>query len=619
MVGRARWTDARRPAASTSASRRFRPGQEEAVGRRAGRPRRARGHAHRRGQVALLPAARAHARRPDARRLAARLAHAGPGRGARARGAGARRAGQRAAGRRGQPARRSTRAAARRAAAALRRARALLLAGLLRAIWRGAASGCSSSTRRTASRSGATTSGPTTSASADAARALGAPGDRGLDGDGHAAGGRATSCARLGLRDPVRVTTGFDRPNLTFAVVRCRDDGRQARAASPRRCAEPGARPAIVYAGTREGAEELAGALRGGARRRGARLPRRPRRARSAREAQRRFMAGEAEVVVATNAFGMGVDKADVRTVVPRDACPRSLEAYYQEAGRAGRDGQPARALLFAEGRDKGLHVFFIERSEVDDALIAAGRRGGSAARRERRALRRRASASSRPTGCEEDAVRAIVGHLARAGVVQPAPSTPDRAARAGARALRRARARRRAGRRRGRGRARALAPVPVDLGLRRGRRVPARRRSCATSATAPAPAPGGVPCCDVCAPGAACPPRPARARGGPARARRRPRRHGDLDDAILEVVEAARARRSGARARSRSCAAAARRSIREDAYDGLPGLRRVRAPARRTTCSARVDALVDAGRPALDRRALTRSCVADARGVSGR
>ena len=86
--------------------------------------------------------------------------------------------------------------------------------------------------------------------------------------------------------------------------------------------------------------------------------------------AQHRFMEGDAEIVVATNAFGMGVDKADVRAVV-HWAIPKSVEAYYQEAGRGGRDGLPARAVLLASRADLGRLINFIKGDavEADDVL----------------------------------------------------------------------------------------------------------------------------------------------------------------------------------------------------------------------------------------------------------
>ena len=171
--------------------------------------------------------------------------------------------------------------------------------------------------------------------------------------------------ARLGLREWLSIRSGFDRPSLAFDVVSVEGKGAVARkrAALLHVLEDPTARPAIVYCGTRKDTDEVAALI---AERTGIETVRyhagmSPDARRASQEA---FMEGSAEVVVATNAFGMGVDKADVRTVA-HWALPTSLEAYYQEAGRGGRDGLPARALLLAARMDLGRLIRFINERET--------------------------------------------------------------------------------------------------------------------------------------------------------------------------------------------------------------------------------------------------------------
>ena len=399
--------------------------------------------------------------------------------------------------------------------------------------------------------------------------------------------------ARLRLRDPVSVTTGFDRPNLSFAVVRCggaRDKEQRLVAA----LGDPDARPAIIYAGTRSATEKLAATL-AGALDCGVVAYHAGMAAEARGDAQEAFMSGRAQVIVATNAFGMGIDKADVRTVC-HAAVPSSLEGYYQEAGRAGRDGEPARCLLFAEAKDKGLHVFFIQRSRLSpEAFERVGERltwAGCDGTYDVAMAELAGLAGERGRG-DDDAVRALLGHLARAGVIAPAPAPPDRAVgrltggwdrRAAGLCLSSAREAERVRWNQYRS---VWAYVEGDECRRRGLLAHFGDESAGTPE---------VPCCDVCDPSLVPAPsgraaRPVAAGGAPAHGGS----GGDLDSAIVDIVVSARP--PVGRTRAVEILRGGRsKVVAQYAYDGLDGYGSF-AHLRSEEVLGRVDELLAAGR----------------------
>ncbi|HEU4514698.1 MAG TPA: RecQ family ATP-dependent DNA helicase [Nocardioidaceae bacterium] len=181
---------------------------------------------------------------------------------------------------------------------------------------------------------------------------------------------------RLRLSQPRTVVTGFERENIALSVVRCSTAEDQRRTVLDT-VQEAGRGSGIVYCRTRKGTEEYAAALgelghRTAVYHAGLSKKRRDR-------AHEDFMADEVDTIVATSAFGMGIDKPDIRFVVHADV-PESPDTYYQEVGRAGRDGKPATATLVYRSEDLSLGRFFSggipERDDVVAVLAAVDRTG---------------------------------------------------------------------------------------------------------------------------------------------------------------------------------------------------------------------------------------------------
>lgn len=222
--------------------------------------------------------------------------------------------------------------------------------------------------------------------------------------------------ARLRMEDPVVLVHGFDRPNISLEVVRHHEAGdkrrsvlEQAAVLAGGNAAGGGRHHGLLYAATRKDTEKFAAKLAG----RGLRAEA-YHAGRSAADRERilgLFMDDQLDVVAATTAFGMGIDKPNVRFVIHADI-PESLDAYYQEIGRAGRDGQPARAVLHYRSEDLGLRKFFSTHSPDPESLLAIAK-----------ALRRAdgpvfASSLAELTGLTRRRVTGLLNQLQEAGAV---------------------------------------------------------------------------------------------------------------------------------------------------------------------------------------------------------
>ena len=218
---------------------------------------------------------------------------------------------------------------------------------------------------------------------------------------------------RLRMRDPRTIVHGFDRPNIWLGVEAFGDESAKKRALLNR--VEDAEKPGIIYAATRKHAEEIAEALLEGGLK--AVFYHGGMKAGERESAQEAFMNDEAEVIVGTTAFGMGVDKANVRFVFHYDISD-SVDSYYQEIGRAGRDGEAAKAVLFYRTEDLGIRRFFagsgqVEFEEVERVAEAVRKRKGSANLRDLR----------EETDLSQSKLMTALGRLEEAGAVEILPT----------------------------------------------------------------------------------------------------------------------------------------------------------------------------------------------------
>jgi ATP-dependent DNA helicase RecQ len=243
---------------------------------------------------------------------------------------------------------------------------------------------------------------------------------------------RAEIVERLEMRDPEVVVAGFDRPEIRLEVDHHPDATAKHEAVLDRVVGEVGAghTPGIVYSATRRGTLDLAGdledrGLRARAYHAGLRKSERE-------ETQEAFMAGDLDVVVATTAFGMGIDKPDTRFVVHAEPAD-SLDSYYQEIGRCGRDGRPALAVLVYRQEDLGLRHFFAAGAPPEDelqqvaGLVAAAPAAGVEDGVDVKALREETGRGATPLARDLnllEQVSAVV--LDEEGAAHPAEGAPD-------------------------------------------------------------------------------------------------------------------------------------------------------------------------------------------------